>query len=179
MPAVADGAVNYDFAGLGSQAADNFLRQDGNMTACWRFALCSQMLFYLGIGRKIVLFIFLMETLRVGSAVSASPLVLGRLLLVVALLLKRDQIYCLVLYFLLSEPGRRNSRYKVDYPAFSRQTRFTGLRKRRVSSNKRGIGFGLPEKLADFRGKRGGRFGAGERLQQLVIVVTARFGALE
>ena len=89
VPAVADGAVNYDFAGLGPQAAHNLLCQDGNMAACRCFAFRSQMLLYLGIGRKIVLLVFLMEALRVGSAVSASPLVLGWLLLAVTLLLKR------------------------------------------------------------------------------------------
>ena len=43
----------------------------------------------LGIGRKIVLLVFFVETLRMRSAVSASPLVLARLLLAITLLLKR------------------------------------------------------------------------------------------
>jgi hypothetical protein len=69
------------------------------MTARRRFAFRSQMFLYLGIGRKIVLLVFLMETLRVRSAVSASPLVLARLPFTVTLLLKRAHIYCLILFF--------------------------------------------------------------------------------
>ena len=73
MAAVADSAVNYYLAGTGSEAADNLLCQDGNMTAGRCFAFCSQMRLYLGVGRDVVLLVLLLVALRVGTAVSASP----------------------------------------------------------------------------------------------------------
>jgi hypothetical protein len=89
VAAVADSAVNYDFAGLWSKAGDNLFCQDGNMTAGRRFAFCMQMCLYLGVGRDVVLLVLLQVAFRVGTAVSASPRAFERRLSTITRLVNR------------------------------------------------------------------------------------------
>ncbi len=60
---------------------------------------------------------------------------------------------------LLQAEKRRNTMDTLPSELFSCGARFTGSGKRRVSTNKPGIGFWAADKLADFRWKSGCHFG--------------------
>jgi hypothetical protein len=70
---IADGAVNHDFTGHGSQAGQNLLCQDRNMSACRRLALCRQMRLEVRISLYVVLLVLLMIIFGMSAAVSGSP----------------------------------------------------------------------------------------------------------
>ena len=87
VAAIAEGAVDDNFAWGGFQAGHNFIEQDGYMAAGRGFAFGPEVLLDFGVGVEVVLLVFLLVGFGVSAGVSGPPLVLWRRFVIIIIIL--------------------------------------------------------------------------------------------